>query len=219
MERILFKDLEKVEFDKKDISKKKMGWGGELSYLSWAKAWQIAREKDPDAKYEVVYTPEGCLYWHDDSTAWVRTRMTMFGETLEMLLPIMDAKNNAMPLGNITARDASDSIMRCLTKNIALFGIGLALYAGEDLIYIGEDAPVEEKPVRAKDGTVLGAGVKAPQKKLLSDDDIRFIVAKMGEAGISGDEAKRQLGFSLRDAKTPEQAQKALSWARGLGRK
>lgn len=109
-----------------------------LSYLSWATAYKLAMDKDPAMNYEIVQDNDGMPFFSRGDVHIVKTKVTMFGETKEMFLPIMDNKHNAVTKPN--SRQVNDNIMRCLAKNIAMFGIGLPLYVGEDLAQFKDDA-------------------------------------------------------------------------------
>ena len=98
---------------------------GQLTYLSWAWAVDTLLQHDPSAVWEF---PEP-KYFGD--TVMVFCNVTAFGKTMKMQLPVMDNRNNAIV--NPDARKISDATMRCLAKCIACFGIGLYIYAGEDL--------------------------------------------------------------------------------------
>lgn len=98
---------------------------GNLSYLSWAWAVDYLMKYDPTATWEF---PEPKYY---GKTVMVYCNVTAFGKTMRMHLPVMDNRNNAIT--DPDARKISDSQMRCLAKCIATFGIGLYIYAGEDL--------------------------------------------------------------------------------------
>lgn len=118
-----------------------------LTYLSWAWAWDEFKRHCPDASYEVVKSPDGLPYFASDAGAMVYTRVIAGGETHEMWLPVMDGKNKAMKAlpysyktkqGDRTVEaytmfDINKTLMRCLVKNLAMFGLGLYIYAGEDL--------------------------------------------------------------------------------------
>jgi hypothetical protein len=108
---------------------------GNLTYLSWTYGLDILLQNDSTATWKFL---EPMVY---NETMMVRTEVTAFGKTLEMQLPVMDNRNNAIK--NPDARKISDSQMRCLAKNVAGFGIGLYIYAGSDL---PSDAIDEEKP-------------------------------------------------------------------------
>lgn len=102
-----------------------------LNYISWANAYKLAMERDPEFKFEVLEDSDGFPLFSRGGCHMVKTVVTMFGETKKMFLPVMDNKHRAVE--NPDSRDVNDTIMRCLVKNIALFGIGLSLYVGEDL--------------------------------------------------------------------------------------
>ena len=98
---------------------------GQLTYLSWAWAVDTLLQHDSSAVWEF---PEP-KYFGD--TVMVFCNVTAFGKTMKMQLPVMDNRNQA--ISNPDARKISDATMRCLAKCIACFGIGLYIYAGEDL--------------------------------------------------------------------------------------
>ena len=99
---------------------------GKLTYLSWAWASQTLMENYPDSTYEYG-APAGMT----NDTAEVNVAVTVEGVTHRMWLPIMDNRNKSIV--NPTTRDVSDARMRCLVKCIAMFGLGIYIYAGEDL--------------------------------------------------------------------------------------
>lgn len=128
-----------------------------LTYLSWAWAWTELKKVFPDATYQIRQF-DGKPYLYDENLGYmVMTEMTVDGITHEMWLPVMDGANKAMKdkpytyevkeykfgkaTGNMiekrveaaTMFDINTAVMRCLTKNISMFGLGLYIYAGEDL--------------------------------------------------------------------------------------
>jgi hypothetical protein len=114
---------------------------GTLTYLSWSFAWAEVVKRFPDVSYEIE-SFNGLPYIHDPETGYmVFTNVTIDGVTRRMWLPVMDARNKALLTATMT--DINKTIMRCLTKNLAMFGLGLYIYAGEDL-------PEEEKTAEAK---------------------------------------------------------------------
>ena len=120
-----------------------------LSYLSWAAAYKLAMDKDPAMNYEIVQDNDGMPFFSRGDVHIVKTKVTMFGETKEMFLPIMDNKHNAVAKPN--SRQVNDNIMRCLAKNIAMFGIGLPLYVGEDLAQFKEKKVEKTEADRKKE--------------------------------------------------------------------
>lgn len=115
-----------------------------LSYLSWAWAWKVLKENYPDANYKIYETESGCNYFTDGRTGWVKTGVTVNGLEHIEYLPIMDYNNKSIPLEKITSFDVNKAIQRSLTKAVARHGLGLYVYAGEDL---PEEPKNEEKPV------------------------------------------------------------------------
>lgn len=108
-----------------------------LTYLSWAWAWDQFKRLYPDSYYTIYEGQGGCLYHTDGHTCWVKTGVTLVDgdysrEHIEYL-PVMDFKNRSIPLELITSFDANKAIQRSLTKAVARHGLGLYIYAGEDL--------------------------------------------------------------------------------------
>ena len=101
-----------------------------LTYLSWAWAWAEALKADPKATYKVEMFGEKC-YMDINGTAMVWVTVTMFDKPMTCQLPVMDHRNKAIP--NPDAFQVNTSIMRCMTKGLSLHGLGLYIYAGEDL--------------------------------------------------------------------------------------
>jgi hypothetical protein len=104
-----------------------------LSYVSWAYAWGEIKKKHPDATYTIYENAQGWCYHTDNITAWVKTGVTVNGIEHIEYLPIMDFKNKSIPCANITSFDVNKAIQRSLTKAVARHGLGLYVYAGEDL--------------------------------------------------------------------------------------
>ncbi len=104
-----------------------------LSYVSWSFSWGELKKRHPDAFYTIYENPDGWNYFHDGRTAWVKTGVTVNGIEHIEYLPVMDFKNKSIPLDNITSMDVNKAIQRSLTKACARHGLGLYVYAGEDL--------------------------------------------------------------------------------------
>ncbi len=104
-----------------------------LTYLSWAWAWRVMKENFPEAQYKVYETEAGMIYHTDGRTAWVKVGVTV--DSIEHIeyLPVMDYRNNSIPIDTLTSTDINKAIQRALTKAIARHGLGLYIYAGEDL--------------------------------------------------------------------------------------
>jgi hypothetical protein len=173
-----------------------------LTYLSWAPAWAEVKKRYPDANYVIEQFGEERLpYIYDPKTGYmVFTNMTIQGQTYRMWLPVMDENNNAMkdapytyevkeynygkPTGKMVEKsvDAADmfnvnkTIMRCLVKNLAMFGLGLYIYAGEDL---PEEKPKDETPPQPSPLDTTIAEIDAVAKDLPAKGVAK---AKIGEA-------------------------------------
>lgn len=108
-----------------------------LSYLPWAWAWAELKKLYPASFYTIYEGKDGCLYHTDGKTCWVKTGVTLVDgeERLEHVeyLPIMDMRNRSIPVGQVSSTDANKAIQRSLTKACARHGLGLYVYAGEDL--------------------------------------------------------------------------------------
>ncbi len=152
----VFKTLSKVDVSK-HIEKK-----NGLSYLSWAWAWQYVKELYPDANYIDVKF-DGKPYLYDENLGYmVSTEVTIQGETIPMSLPVMDNSNKAMKAVSYkyktrsgersveaaTMFDINNARMRCLVKNLAMFGLGLYIYSGEDLPVTTVVEKLDEKGVK-----------------------------------------------------------------------
>ena len=108
-----------------------------LTYLSWAWAWGEVKKQFPDATYTIYETtlPTGYVvnYFTDGKTAWVKTGVTINGIEHIEELPVMDYKNKSIIIDLVTSFDVNKAIQRSLTKACARHGLGLYIYAGEDL--------------------------------------------------------------------------------------
>jgi hypothetical protein len=140
MENNYFMNLFKVNVN--DKVEKKNG----LSYVSWCYAWSEVKKQFPDATYTIYENKDGWNYHTDGKTCWVKTGVTVNGiEHIEML-PVMNFRNQSIPLNEVTSFDVNKAIQRSLTKACARHGLGLYIYAGEDLPE-GEEAPRPEDEV------------------------------------------------------------------------
>ncbi len=131
-----------------------------LTYLSWANAWSLTKTNCPDATYSI-----GETFMDDTLGIMCHTSVTIDGETMTMWLPVMDGKNQAMKktsykyatrygdkvVAAATTFDINKTIMRCLVKNLAMFGLGIYLYSGDDLPQdISAQEAVEPKPSKSE---------------------------------------------------------------------
>jgi hypothetical protein len=145
------------------VEKKKTGTAT-LTYLSWAWAWAEFVKIYPTATYKVLKNKETMMpYFSSDAGVMVYTEVTVDNLTHEMWLPVMDGANNAMKsksyeystkfgkksVAAFDMFDVNKTIMRCLVKNLAMFGLGLYIYAGDDLPEEAQEAAQKEKAAEA----------------------------------------------------------------------
>ena len=163
-----------------DKTEKKNG----LTYLSWARAWGIAKTYFPDANYTIYENADGWNYHTDGRTCWVKTGVTIGGQEHIEYLPVMDTRNRSIPFEQVTSFDVNKAIQRSLTKALARHGLGLYIYAGEDLPDAADDeARAEAKPAPKK-----------AARKPLTDDQYWTIVANEGKGLVT------KLGWPYRTA-------------------
>lgn len=158
----LFEELNSIDVNSK--TEKKEG----LTYLSWAWAWGEFKKKCPNATYKIKRNITTELpYFYDEGVGYmVFTEVTVDDLTHEMWLPVMNGANKAMKsepykyqvsvwengvkvkiektVEVASMFDINKTIMRCLTKNLAMFGLGLYIYAGEDLPEAETEKKIEE---------------------------------------------------------------------------
>jgi len=168
-----------------DLTEVKKNGQDKLTYLSWVWAWQQVKQKYPDANYEVKHW-DGKPYLHDETLGYMcETSVTIQGETMSMWLPVMNGANKAMKstawsyqtqkgdrwVQPATMFDINTTIMRCLVKNLAMFGLGLYIYAGEDL-------PVEEAENKKADMLVALQDAVKEMKAVTSNEEIQACWSK-----------------------------------------
>lgn len=120
-----------------------------LSYLSWAYAWAEAKKLYPNANYRIYENEKGWNYFTDGRTCWVKTGVIIENTEHIEYLPVMDYKNKSIPADLVTSFDVNKAIQRSLTKALARHGLGLYIYAGEDL------PEIETERITPKEAMVL----------------------------------------------------------------
>lgn len=137
-----------------------------LTYLSWAWAWGEVKKLHADATYTIYENADGLFYHTDGRTCWVKTGVTVNGIEHIEYLPVMDFRNASIPADKVTSFDVNKAIQRSLTKAVARHGLGLYVYAGEDLpeeekantpACMCEECGNEIQSVKKRDGTPWGA--------------------------------------------------------------
>ena len=181
-----------------------------LSYLTWSEAWKAFREVYPSATFRVITNPDTRLPYFVDPNVGIMvfTEVTADDLTLTMFLPVMNSSNRAMKLEPYnyqvwdkqnrryvdktceaaTMFDINKTIMRCLVKNLALFGLGLKLYQGEDLPSENSDGTVPETADQKKTTTRRARTVAAPTPQPAAPVD-RFAPIKNAINSVSDTDA------------------------------
>jgi hypothetical protein len=165
------KPNELLKVNVNDHTEKKNG----LTYLSWAWAWAKVLEADPAANYEVKMFPHmdnpnlTLPYMDLGGSCFVWVTVYVHGKGVTVQLPVMDYRNKCIPAPN--AFDINTSIMRCLVKGIAMHGLGLYIYAGEDLPMVDDTAP-QPAPVEAPAPQAEEAPAITAQQR--ADDELFF---------------------------------------------
>lgn len=140
-----------------------------LTYLSWAYAWAEVKKLYPTAQYHVYerdtqqYGPVN--YFTDGKTCWVKVGVTIEGMEHVEMLPVMNFKNQSIPLDKVTSCDVNKAIQRAITKAIGRQGLGLYVYAGEDLPERESQSQPVVKPVEKATQPQAPALQQAPVKK------------------------------------------------------
>jgi len=142
----IFKDLSSISV--KDKIEKK----GKFSYLSWASAWSLIKSEHPTAQ-RVVYESEhtGLNFFTDGKSAYVKVGIIIEGMEHIDYLPVMDYRNNSIAIEKVTSMDVNTAIQRSTAKAIAMHGLGLSLWIGEDIVQtIKPSMAVSKTPVPSK---------------------------------------------------------------------
>jgi hypothetical protein len=135
-----FKELNAINVNK--MTEKK----GNFTYLSWSNAWQEGMKVCPDMTRKVYENEHGWNYHTDGKFAWVKVGITIDGVEHIDYLHVMDGRNKSIAINSVTADDVTKTIQRSTVKAIALHGLGLYIYAGEDM-------PDEERAAKASPST------------------------------------------------------------------
>ena len=164
-----------------------------LTYLSWAWAWAEALKADPQASFTVQMFGDKC-YMEINGTAMVWVTVTMFGKPMVCQLPVMDNTNKPITIEGTTtvnkygkeitnkldSFNVNTAIMRCMTKALGLHGLGLYIYAGEDL----PEGAEPESTIDADSMTDLFKAIEAAT----TQDELK-LAYKIAYAACDGDKA------------------------------
>ena len=151
-----------------DVNDKKETRNG-LTYLSWAWAWTEVKKRFPDANYKVYENDMGFPYHTDGRTAWVKCGVTIQGVEQIEYLSVMDYRNTSIPLEKVTSVDVIKTIQRCVTKAIGRHGLGLYIYAKEDLPEEAKGENASQEAQNASKNAKKAKEAKQPIQELPSD--------------------------------------------------
>lgn len=154
-----------------------------LTYLSWAWAWAEVKKAYPTAKYTVYENELGWNYFSDGKTCWVKTGVEIDGLEHIEYLPVMDFKNKSIPVETVTSFDVNKAIQRSLTKACARHGLGLYIYAGEDL----PEDEAETQKTAAEKAKEEAKAVAQKQMETISEEQIEFLKQLFHTNGINVD--------------------------------
>lgn len=163
-----------------------------LTYLSWAYAWAEVKKLYPTAQCHVYErdTQWGPVnYFTDGRTCWVKVGVTIEGLEHVEMLPVMNFKNQSIPLDKVTSCDVNKAIQRAITKAIGRQGLGLYVYAGEDLPESESQSQPVVKPVEKATQPQAPALQQAPVKdtRPVTAEMVDIIRKIVGEHGVTGD--------------------------------
>lgn len=190
-----FKLLNDINVNDKTEKKK------DLTYLSWAWAWGEVKKLFPDTTYTVYENSEGWNYFTDGRTCWVKTGVTVQGIEHIEYLPVMDYRNVSIPADKVTSFDVNKAIQRSLTKAVARHGLGLYIYAGEDLPE--EEAKEEPKKADVKVKKATAEQVKEI-KELTPDESVLNAMLKYFGVKALADLTEEQANVAIARRKGTE---------------
>lgn len=172
--------------DVSDHIEKKNG----LSYLSWAWAWYILLKFYPSSTSEVYEDQNGRPWFDDGRSGWVKVSVTVEGITHTEYLPVMDNRNKSIPAERIDSFAANTAIQRCRTKAIGRHGLGISLYAGEDLPLEVAESKEDENPSEKAQKPIVKKDkhVDEESNKPLTDlqaSTLKMIVNKYGNEALN----------------------------------
>ena len=172
-----------------------------LKYTPWSQAWKEVKLRYPDASFTVKKFGENELPFQfvPGMGYMVYTSVTIAGETLEMFRPVLDKKNHAMKdapyeikyrsgasawVMSANMLDINNAIMRCLVKNLAMFGLGLNVFAGEEEPFLTEDGETDDKANAEEEQNKINALTENVNKMIIGKDKVDELTKACDDAGV-----------------------------------
>lgn len=183
----------------------------QLAYLNWAVAWRAMLEIYPDANFRIIEDALGNPVWNVNGFGFVKCAVSALGVERVETFPIMDNRNDSMPMDKIDGRDINDSIQRGLTKCVARFGVGLYIYEGKLEAPKGtkfeEAEPKEPNPYIANAGYAVRPASHAYGKP--TDKQLAFLNRLLSERGLTATDF--QAKYNYNPLESLENANKAIT--------
>ena len=194
-----------------------------LTFLSWAWAWAEALKADANANFEVQHY-NGKPYLEVNGSAMVVVAVRMNGTVRTCHLPVMNSKNQPISIegkrykdkyGNeqvekIDSFNVNTAIMRCMTKCLALFGLGLYIYAGEDIPESGESSEISKVIEKPKTEVTPVTSQEIDNLKLFADSMLKYIHIAKDEKGLRSYWKSNQTTIDVLKANMPEEYNRIL---------
>ena len=190
---------------------------GQFDYLSWPFAVAQLRLADPEAHWEVRRF-NGLPYLATECGYFVEVAVTVRGVTLSQIHPVLDGRNR--PIASPTSFDINTSIQRCLVKAIALHGLGLSIYAGEDLVEVSDagDALTQQTEPRPAAAAPVEDDPMPPAADYLSTAQLRYIERLVDDTGTDVEHLLQHFGFESLDAIPRSEASRVIRALQGKRR-
>lgn len=189
----VFKKLSEINISDK-VEKK-----GNQKYLSWSNAWELAKQHFPDMQ-RVIYEDQltGLNYFTDHKTAYVKVGIII--NDLEHIdyLPVMDFRNQSISVDKVTSMDVNKTIQRSTTKALAMHGLGLSLWTGEDMVDTVKTAKAPASKIDLAIGDTNWAGVVAYVTANKTKLDLASIVKNLSVKYNLSTSVKKSLGDLLK---------------------
>lgn len=168
-----------------------------LTYLSWAWAWAEIKKIYPDATYKILKNADNLPMFGNEKNGYMcYTEITLDGMTYEMWLPIMDFKNKSIL--QPTTFDINKTVMRCLTKNLAMFGLGLYIYAGEDM------------PEELTSEKIDTAKTEPKKEELITQEQVKALHTLITKTGTDPEKIKEHYKVASSKELTKKQAAEVI---------
>lgn len=189
----VFKKLSEINISDK-VEKK-----GNQKYLSWSNAWELAKQHFPDMQ-RIIYEDQltGLNYFTDHKTAYVKVGIAINGLEHIDYLPVMDFRNQSISVDKVTSMDVNKTIQRSTTKALAMHGLGLSLWTGEDMVDTVKTSKAPATKIDLAVGDTNWAGVVAYVTANKTKLDLASIVKNLSVKYNLSTSVKKSLGDLLK---------------------